>query len=141
MDRAPACRSCAFPSAGAVGFTLLEVLVAMVLLSSALLAWVRVQGAMLDSERSSRARRELAAWMETELSLQRNVRAGACLSEAPAAEWRCDLDRTCVATGSGGACDLEIVSVVLSPPSGPPLRGRTAVWWPLQRADVERGGR
>lgn len=137
-------RRCSTVSARTSGLTLLEVLIAMVLLATALLAWVRVQGATLKSERSSRVRRELAAWMGAELSLQRNVRVRACLAAAPGIAWRCELDRTCVAAGAGGAagtCDVETIRITLAPPSGPPLQGRTAVWWPLQHADVDGPGR
>lgn len=122
------------------GLTLVEVLVAMVLLASALLAWVRVQAAMLHAERSSRVRRELAAWMGNELTLQRNVRARACLSSAPGPAWRCEVGRDCVVADVGDACALESIAVTLTPPSGPALAGRTVVWWPLERADVGGAG-
>lgn len=124
------------------GVTLLEALVAMLLLSVALLAWVRLESGLLHSERSTRTRRQLAGWMRNELRLQRNVRGASCLTDAPGPGWRCVVRRSCVQPGStlgdgpggDGGCALESVVVILEPPDGALLRGETAVWWPLQRA-------
>lgn len=116
------------------GLTLLEVLVALTILAVALLAWVRLEGALLSSERQSAVRRELASWLRDELRFQRNLRAAGCVRDPPGPGWSCQVERSCLAFAP--PCEAETIRVTVTPPSGPSLTGRTAVWWPLQRAPV-----
>ncbi|HKI58272.1 MAG TPA: prepilin-type N-terminal cleavage/methylation domain-containing protein [Trueperaceae bacterium] len=120
------------------GLTLVEVMVALAVLTLGLLAWVRLDGALVRTERDSAVRRELAAWMREELRLQRNVHSFDCLGQAPGAGWSCSVERTCVA--GPPPCEAESIGVAIVPPAGHALVGRTAVWWPLQRAEVAGAG-
>ena len=118
-----------------VGLTLMEVLIAVAIVGLALLAWTKLQGGLARVEHANHARRELAAWMRSELRVQRNVRALTCRSREAPAGWSCAVTRTCMRGPS--PCEIEVVHVTIRPASGPPLTGSTAVWWPLQRAPVE----
>lgn len=118
----------------ASGLTLIEVLVAVAVLGLALLAWAGLQARLTKVERSNQVRRELAAWMRSELRLQRNVRALDCRSRAAPAGWSCSVARTCL--GGTTICDAEVVHVTITPPEGRPWAAATGVWWPLQRAPV-----
>lgn len=117
------------------GMTLVEVLLALALVGLALLAWAGLQARVVRVERANQVRRELAAWMRSELRLQRNVRASECRSRAAPAGWRCRVVRTCV--DGVDSCETEAVQVTIAPPGGAVWTGATAVWWPLQRAPVE----
>ena len=107
---------------------------ALAIVALALLAWTRLEGRVARVERSSRVRRELAAWMRNELRFQRNVRAFDCRSQPAPAGWSCGVERTCLDGSS--PCETESIRVTITPPEGPALTGTTAVWWPLQRAPV-----
>lgn len=117
-----------------VGLTLVEVLVALLVLAIAILAGVRLAGALVRSERQSAARRELASFVRNELRFQRNVRAHGCVGDSPGPGWSCRVERTCL--DGTQPCETEAIRVTVAPPSGRPLVARTAVWWPLQRAEV-----
>lgn len=120
---------------GARGLTLVEVLVASAVTALALLAWARLGAAAARAERTAEARRQLASWLQSELGLQRNVAASSsCLAAPPAPGWRCSLARRCL----DERCDSEAIRVTLETAEGRVVRGTTAVWWPLQRAPVER---
>ena len=116
------------------GLTLLEVVLALVIVALALLGWVRLEGRVAHVERSTRIRRELAAWMGNELRFQRNVRAFDCRSQPAPEGWSCRVERTCLDGLS--PCETESIRVTITPAEGPALSGTTAVWWPLQRAPV-----
>lgn len=143
----PAVRPAAVGAAGggpgrgrrrAPGLTLVEVLVALAVLAIALLVWVRLDGSLAHVDRASRERRALARAMRNELRLQRNVRAFACIGEAPRRDWSCEVERSCLRGAT--ACELDRVRVAMKPPTGPGLVGITVVWWPLQRATVAGAG-
>lgn len=121
------------------GLTLIEVLMAMVIVALALLAWTRLEARVAQLERSNQVRRELAAWMRSELRIQRNVRAFTCRSRTAPSGWTCTLTRVCldVTPGPAAPCESESIRVTITSPVGPALTGATAVWWPLQRALVE----
>ncbi len=120
---------------GAPGITLVEVLVALAVTALALLVWVRLGAATARAERTAEVGRQLASWLQSELGLQRNVAASSgCLSLAPVPGWRCSLVRRCL----DERCGAEAIQVTLETAEGRVVRGATAVWWPLQRAPVER---
>lgn len=117
------------------GLSLLEVLVALAVLTLAVLGWMRLEAALAGAERVSQVRRELAAALESELRLQRNVHAGGCLTMRLPANWACDVERRCL--GASVGCQLEGLRVTLTAPGLAPVSAATAVWWPLQRAPLE----
>ena len=118
-----------------LGFTLLEVVLALAIVALALLGWTVLQGRAARAERDSMIRREVAAWMRDELRIQRNVRAFDCRARPVSPPgWTCSVERTCLDTET--PCETESVRVDIAPPQGPALHGATAVWWPLQRAPV-----
>lgn len=121
----------------ASGLTLVEVLVALLVLAVAMLAWARLEARAAQVDRGSEVRREVAAWMRSELRLQRNLRTSECGSRVAPAGWRCKVVRICL--GGAAGCEVESVRVTITPPAGVALSGTTAVWWPLQAAPV--GGR
>ena len=123
------------PTGRGAGLTLVEVTVAVAVLAIGLLAWAGVQARLARVERSDQVRRELAASMRNELQVQRSVRAFGCRSRV-APGWGCSVLRSCL--DGVGACEAEAVRVTITPPGGGPWTGVTAVWWPLQRAPVER---
>ena len=122
----------------ASGLTLVEVLVALLVLAVAMLAWARLEARAAQVDRGSQVRREVAAWMRSELRLQRTLRTSGCGSRVAPAGWRCKVVRTCLG-GVAEGCEVESVRVTITPPSGVALSGTTAVWWLLQAAPV--GGR
>ncbi len=117
------------------GLTLVEVLVALAVVGVALIAWAGLQARLARVERANQVRREAAAWMRSELRVQRSVRAFACRSRPAPSGWSCSVTRTCL--DGAGSCEAEAVRVTITPPETPALQGTTAVWWPLQRAPVE----
>ncbi|MEJ2666264.1 MAG: prepilin-type N-terminal cleavage/methylation domain-containing protein [Deinococcales bacterium] len=122
-------------AAAASGLTLLEVLVALAVLTLAVLGWVRLEATLAAAERSGQLRREVAGLLRAELQLQRNVPAEGCLTPLPAPGWTCRVERRCLA--GSAPCQLEGVRVSLTAPGSAPVAAATAVWWPLQRAQVE----
>lgn len=118
-----------------MGLTLLEVLVACLILGVTALAWARLEGHVAHAERVSAVRRELASWMRDELRVQRAVRSASCLARVAPPGWTCSVDRRCVP--GGAACDAELVQVAIAAPDGATLVATTAVWWPLELAPVE----
>lgn len=117
------------------GLTLLEVLVALAVLSLAVLGWLRLEATLATAERGGQLRREVAGLLRSELQIQRNVPAGGCLTMLPSPGWTCRVERRCLA--GPAPCQLEAVRVTLTAPGSAPVAAVTAVWWPLQRAPVE----
>lgn len=122
------------PGLGSGGLTLVEVLIAMVVLSLAVGGWARLQAHVTRLAARNEVRRAQAAWMKSELRVQRNVRALECRSRPASPGWRCSVERTCL--DGPDACELERVRVTIVPPRGDALSATTAVWWPLQWAPV-----
>lgn len=102
----------------AAGFTLVEALVALLLFAIVAAAALGLQVQALRSTRMAETRREAAAVLHAEVTLQRALGGvgGPCTGAVPTG-WTCEVDRSCVPEAAA-ACDLRVVRVRLEPPAG-----------------------
>ncbi len=112
---------------GAAGFTLVEVLVALAVLAGVGGALLGLQAATARAVRAAERLHTVAALARDELALHRVVTgatSGPCLSSLPGPEWRCAVERSCIATALG-PCALVAIRVVVEPPDDAPFEART----------------
>lgn len=118
----------------AAGFTLAEALVALLLFAIVAAAALGLQVQALRATRMAETRREAAAVLHAEVTLQRALGGvgGPCTGAVPTG-WTCEVDRSCVPEAA--ACDLRVVRVHLEPPgghggsqAGPSLTATTATY-------------
>ncbi len=123
------------------GFTLVEALVAVLLLAVVAGAALALQAQALRATRAAEVRRTAAAALRAEVALQRALGGvtGPCTGAVPAG-WGCAVEAACAPRPSA-ACDLRSIVVRLEPASGPALTATTAVHRPLAAgADQRTGG-
>lgn len=116
------------------GFTLIEVLVALLLLGLAAAAFASLQAGALRASRLAHTKRLAAHHLSNELTAQRLMVAGAstapggCFTEPPAG-YTCEARRLCVPEHA--ACALITAHVTITPREGEAVRGATASFRPL----------
>jgi len=122
------------------GFTVVEALVAVMLLAVVAAAALALQAQALRATRAAEVRRTAAAALRAEVALQRALGGvtGTCTGAVPAG-WGCAVEAACAPRPSA-ACDLRTIVVRLEPASGPALIATTAVHRPLTGGAGLRGG-